>query len=62
MNDARIPEMARKFDERFVMEHNNIPGQGPIMLFRINPDGSRSIALAEDVKAFIAEIMDRRQP
>lgn len=50
----------RRFDGRFVMDFDNV-AYGPKFLFRINPDGSRSIATADDVKAFIAENFRRRK-
>ncbi len=47
------------FDERFIQDYDN-GGPGPLWLFRVNEDGTRSIALAQDVKDFIDELLDRR--
>lgn len=50
-----------EFDRKFVNEHDNIKNLGVLWLFKINDDGSRSIALANDVKSFIRKIR-KEQP
>ena len=55
------PAEERAFDQRFIQDYDNL-GPGPLWLFRVNPDGTRSIALPQDVKDFISQLLDARAP
>ena len=35
---------------KFLMDYDNIPGKGPLMLFKDNGDGTLSLATVEDIK------------
>lgn len=35
---------------KFLMDYDNIPGKGPLMLFKDNGDGTQSLATVDDVK------------
>jgi hypothetical protein len=49
----------KAFDEKFVMDYDNIPGQGPTFLFMKNDDGkTMKIATPDDVKNFIRSIFE----
>lgn len=53
------PEKMRTPMTKFVMDYDNIPGQGPLMLFKeYELDGKtwRSLATVEDIQVFEAEI------
>lgn len=43
---------------KFLMDYDNIPGKGPLMLFRENGDGTRSLATVEDVEKAVQEAME----
>ena len=45
----------KEFDKRFVEDTDN--GAGPLWLFRINLDGTRSFALKKDVTAFLRALI-----
>lgn len=42
----------------FVLDYDNIPGQGPLMLFRVWEDGSKSLATPKNVTSFFSSFID----
>lgn len=50
-----LDDWEQEFDKRFTVSTDN--GKGPEFLFRDNGDGTISIALKDDVKAFIRSII-----
>ena len=50
-------ELEKQFNEKFCMSSDG--AEDTQYLFRINPDGSLSIALMEDVEAFIKELLTK---
>lgn len=49
-----IPNWEKEFDRRFMDDTDN--GVGCLWVFRLNPDGTRSIALTRDIKDFITAL------
>lgn len=54
--EKELSDFDKKFAEKFVLESDG--PQSIKYLFRINADGTRSIALPEDVKSFVAEMVE----
>lgn len=53
----------RSMMTKFIMDYDNVPGKGPLMLFKDNGDGTRSLATVEDIaglEATIASLQDDR--
>ena len=46
----------QKFDEEFVWETDN--GSGPLMMFKVHPDGMRQLVLPEHIKEFIRNVIN----
>ena len=54
----RAENWEEKFDETFVMDYDNAPTPGGTQfLFKNNGDGTMKIAIPEDVKAFIRDVV-----
>lgn len=43
---------------KFFMDYDNMPGKGPLMLFKDNGDGTASLATVEDVATAIQSEVD----
>lgn len=43
---------------KFLMDYDNIPGKGPLMLFKDNGDGTLSLATVEDIATAISNAVE----